>query len=62
MKASMKAILDDAMNEWLENMDDHADRPNGLACEDLGELMATAAAVVYDASHAGAVAEQNLKP
>ena len=54
MKASLKATLDTAMNKWLEAMDDHTDRPEGLACKDLGELMASAAGAVYDASHAGA--------
>jgi len=59
MKASLKATLDKAMNDWLENQDAHDDRPPGLACKDLGELMATAAAATYDASHAGAMMGAN---
>ncbi len=51
MKASLKATLDAALNKWLEDQDGHDDRPPGLACQDLGELMASAAASVYDASH-----------
>jgi len=55
MKASLKSTLDQAMNQWLEANDAHEDRPRGFACEDLGELMASAASAVYDASHAGAI-------
>ena len=55
MKASLKSTLDAAMNQWLENQDAHDDRPAGLACKNLGELMADAAAATYDASHAGAM-------
>lgn len=55
MKASLKSTLDAAMNKWLEDQDAHDDRPAGLACQDLGELMANAAAAAYDASHAGAM-------
>jgi len=56
MKASLKATLDEAMSTWLEQQDAHDDRPPGLACPDLADLMANAAAAVYDASHAGAMA------
>jgi len=55
MKTSLKASLESAMNQWLEDQEAHNERPAGLACEDLGELMANAAASAYDASHAGAV-------
>jgi len=55
MKASLKATLDTAMLGWLEQQDSHPDRPAGLACENLSDMMASAAASVYDASHAGAV-------
>lgn len=55
MKASLKATLDAVLNQWLEDYDSHNDRPLGLACDDLAELMADAAASVYDASHAGSV-------
>jgi hypothetical protein len=55
MKASLKATLDKVINQWLEDQDMHEDRPEGVACENLGEMMADAAAVVYDASHAGSV-------
>lgn len=55
MKASLKTTLDAAMNQWLEDQEAHDDRPSGLACEELGELMATAAVAVYEASHAGAM-------
>jgi hypothetical protein len=61
MKASLKATLDTTMNIWLEKQDDHDDRPAGLACDGLGEMMATAAAAVYEASHAGAVAGQEYE-
>lgn len=56
MKASLKATLDWVMNKWLEDQDGHEDRPPGIACPDLGEMMAAAAASVYDASHAGSMA------
>ena len=59
MKNSMKASLEKVLSKWLEEMDTHPDRPDGLACEDLAEMMANAAASVYDASHAGAVMEAN---
>jgi hypothetical protein len=51
----MKASLESVISKWLSEMDTHPDRPDGLACEDLAEMMANAAASVYDASHAGAV-------
>ncbi len=53
MKASLKSTLDAVINRWLAAQGGHEDRPAGLACPDLGELMADAAAAVYDASHAG---------
>jgi hypothetical protein len=56
MKASLKATLDTAMQTWLEEQDSHDDRPAGLVCQDLSDMMASAAAAVYDASHAGAMA------
>ena len=56
MKASLKSTLDTAMESWLEKQDAHPDRPDGLACPDLADMMANAAAAVYDASHAGAMA------
>lgn len=55
MSASLKATLDLAMKTWLEEQDDHDDRPEGIACNRLHEMMADAAAAVYEASHAGAV-------
>lgn len=55
MKASLKATLDIAMANWLEEQDSHDDRPAGLACQNLSDMMASAAAAVYDASHAGAM-------
>lgn len=55
MKTSLKASLEAAISEWLNETDGHPDRPKGLACEDLSELMAGAAASVYDASHAGSI-------
>lgn len=58
MKASLKSTLDTAMDKWLDEQQEHDDRPDGLACKELGEMMATAAAAVYEASHAGAVQQQ----
>jgi hypothetical protein len=55
MKSSLKATLATALSEWLEAQDGHADRPTGIACNDLAEHMATAAAVVYDVSHQASV-------
>jgi hypothetical protein len=55
MKNSMKASLEKVISKWLEDSDNHPDRPDGLACEDLAEMMANAASSVYDASHAGAI-------
>lgn len=52
----MKALLDQTMEAWLEDNDCHDDRPDGLACPNLADMMASAAAAVYDASHSGAVA------
>lgn len=57
MKANLKATLDNVLNQWLEEQDGHPDRPPGLACPGLGEMMADAAASVYEASHAGAQME-----
>ena len=51
MKASLKSTLDKAMEEWLEDNDNHDDRPAGIACEGLADAMADAAAAVYDVSH-----------
>jgi hypothetical protein len=62
MTASLKATLDSILNQWLEDQDTHDDRPAGYACDGLAELMADAAAAVYEASHAGAVkGEQEAK-
>lgn len=55
MTASLKATLDAVLSQWLEDQDTHDDRPAGFACDGLAELMADAAASVYEASHAGAV-------
>ena len=58
MKPSLKATLYEAISEWLARVDDHDDRPPGLACDDLESMMTDAAAAVYDASHAGAVKQE----
>jgi hypothetical protein len=55
MKATLKSTLVQVLDKWLEDQDAHDDRPYGLACPNLEDLMADAAASVYDASHAGAV-------
>ena len=60
MKNSMKASLEKVMSKWLEEMDTHPDRPDGLACDDLAEMMANAASSVYEASHAGSIMGANL--
>lgn len=59
MKASLKSNLYAVLNKFLEDNDAHDDRPIGLACKDLGVMMADAAAAVYEASHAGSVAGAN---
>jgi hypothetical protein len=56
MRATLKATLLVAMESWLEKQDGHDDRPAGLACPNLADMMADAAAATYDASHAGSVA------
>ncbi|MFK5282708.1 hypothetical protein ACI3PL_24395, partial [Lacticaseibacillus paracasei] len=47
-------LLDATMEQWLDENDGHVDRPDGLACLNLADMMASAAAAVYDASHAAA--------
>jgi len=54
MKTRLKSTLVEVLDEWLEAQDDHDERPAGLACNGLANMMADAAAAVYDASHAGA--------
>jgi len=56
MKSTLKSTLSQVMSRWLEDQDNHDDRPPGIACPQLDEMMTDAAAAVYDASHAGAVA------
>lgn len=59
MKSSLKNELEKSMNKFLDDYEAHNDRPSGLACVNLGEMMADAAAAVYEASHAGATAGAN---
>lgn len=58
MKIALKSTLVEVIEQWLSDNDSHEARPPGLACENLSEMMADAAAAVYDASHAGAVMQQ----
>ena len=55
MKASLRATLDEAMENWLDAQDSHDGRPPGIACRDLSSMMAAAAAAVYEASHAASI-------
>jgi hypothetical protein len=50
MKAALKATLEQALDDWLENEADHEQRPAGYIYEGLHVQMAEAAAAVYDAS------------
>ena len=56
MRSTLKSTLALTMDAWLEKQDGHDDRPVGLACPKLADMMADAAAAVYDASHEGSVA------
>lgn len=56
MKSSLKSTLEQAINSWISEQYGHDARPSGLTCEDLSDMMADAAAAVYDASHAGSIA------
>lgn len=59
MKTALKSTLASVIGGWLNEIDDHDQRPPGLACDDLSELMTEAAAAVYDASHAGSMKGAN---
>ena len=52
MKAKLRATLQGAMEEWVENQCEHDERPNGYIYEQLSEDMTRAAEAVYDASFA----------
>lgn len=54
MTSRLKSTLWEVLDNWLEQQDAHPDRPPGLACPHLADMMTDAAEAVYEASHQGA--------
>ena len=52
MRATLKAILETSIQQFLDDTAEHEDRPEGWQHPEICEQMATAAEAVYDATHA----------
>jgi hypothetical protein len=63
MRTSLKVILEQAMEKFLDDTADHNDKPAGYQHPEICRHMANAAEAVYDATYSSsAYTEQEVTP